>query len=120
MTQNGANLDIKNEKNETGVATVTSPISISAGPPWNMLGTVLRRRERHLYVAIWFYLATFITVALLNVVNSFELPVSLLKSYSMYAGVQDALAVLHAPRLQHVAAIVHQQVRHHALVGQQV
>jgi cytochrome c oxidase cbb3-type subunit I/II len=58
---------------------------------WNMLGTVLRRRERHLYVAIWFYLATFITVALLHVVNSLELPVSLLKSYSMYAGVQDAL-----------------------------
>ena len=44
-----------------------------------------------MYVAIWFYLATFITVALLHVVNSLELPVSLLKSYSMYAGVQDAL-----------------------------
>ena len=57
----------------------------------NMLGTIVRRRERHMYVAIWFYLATFITVALLHVVNSFELPVSLLKSYSMYAGVQDAL-----------------------------
>jgi cytochrome c oxidase cbb3-type subunit I/II len=57
----------------------------------NMLGTIARRRERHMYVAIWFYLATFITVALLHVVNSFELPVSLLKSYSMYAGVQDAL-----------------------------
>jgi len=58
---------------------------------WNMLGTIIRRRERHMYVAIWFYLATFITVALLHVVNSLELPVSLLKSYSMYAGVQDAL-----------------------------
>lgn len=58
---------------------------------WNMLGTVFRRRERHMYVSIWFYLATFITVALLHVVNSLELPVSLLKSYSMYAGVQDAL-----------------------------
>src|SRR5215831_13857436 len=57
----------------------------------NLLGTVFRRRERHMYVAIWFYLATFITVALLHVVNSLELPVSLLKSYSMYAGVQDAL-----------------------------
>jgi cytochrome c oxidase cbb3-type subunit I/II len=57
----------------------------------NLLGTVARRREKHLYVAIWFYLATFITVALLHVVNSMELPVSLLKSYSMYAGVQDAL-----------------------------
>ena len=50
-----------------------------------------KRRERHMYVSIWFYLATFITVALLHVVNSLELPVSLLKSYSMYAGVQDAL-----------------------------
>ncbi len=58
---------------------------------WNMLGTIVRRRERHLYVSIWFYLATFITVALLHVVNSLGLPVSLLKSYSMYAGVQDAL-----------------------------
>ena len=53
---------------------------------WNMIGTVLRRRERHMYVSIWFYLATFITVALLHVVNSLELPVSFLKSYSMYAG----------------------------------
>ena len=58
---------------------------------WNMLGTIARRRERHMYVSIWFYLATFVTVALLHVVNSLELPVSLLKSYSMYAGVQDAL-----------------------------
>jgi cytochrome c oxidase cbb3-type subunit I/II len=57
----------------------------------NMLGTIVKRRERHLYVAIWFYLATFITVAVLHIVNSLELPVSLLKSYSMYAGVQDAL-----------------------------
>lgn len=58
---------------------------------WNMLGTIFRRREKHIYVAIWFYIATFLTVALLHVVNSFELPVSFLKSYSMYAGVQDAL-----------------------------
>jgi len=58
---------------------------------WNLIGTVLRRRERHMYVSIWFYLATFITVALLHVVNSLELPVSFFKSYSMYAGVQDAL-----------------------------
>ncbi|MEO8070470.1 MAG: cbb3-type cytochrome c oxidase subunit I, partial [Acidobacteriota bacterium] len=57
----------------------------------NMIGTILKRRERHLYVAIWFYLATFLTVAILHIVNSLELPVSLLKSYSMYAGVQDAL-----------------------------
>ena len=72
------------------------PIDIAIAAVWiafgvNMLGTIARRRERHMYVAVWFYLATFITVALLHVVNSFELPVSLLKSYSMYAGVQDAL-----------------------------
>ncbi|MGZ4116339.1 MAG: cytochrome-c oxidase, cbb3-type subunit I [Bacteroidia bacterium] len=58
---------------------------------WNMFGTILKRRERHLYVAIWFYIATFVTVAVLHIVNSFELPVSFLKSYSWYAGVQDAL-----------------------------
>jgi cytochrome c oxidase cbb3-type subunit I/II len=58
---------------------------------WNMFGTIIKRRERHLYVAIWFYIATFITVAMLHVVNSFELPVSAMKSYSWYAGVQDAL-----------------------------
>jgi cytochrome c oxidase cbb3-type subunit I/II len=58
---------------------------------WNMFGTILRRRERHLYVAIWFFIATFITVAMLHLVNSMEMPVSLLKSYSWYAGVQDAL-----------------------------
>lgn len=58
---------------------------------WNMFGTILKRREQHLYVAIWFYIATFVTVAVLHLVNSFELPVSFFKSYSWYAGVQDAL-----------------------------
>ncbi|MFL5753432.1 MAG: cytochrome-c oxidase, cbb3-type subunit I [Bacteroidia bacterium] len=58
---------------------------------WNMFGTIIKRRERHLYVAIWFYIATFVTVAVLHIVNSFELPVSFFKSYSWYAGVQDAL-----------------------------
>ncbi len=57
----------------------------------NMFGTIILRRERHLYVAIWFYIATWITVAMLHIVNSFEMPVHLLKSYSWYAGVQDAL-----------------------------
>lgn len=57
----------------------------------NMIGTILKRRERHMYVAIWFYIATFITVAVLHVVNSFEIPVTMFKSYSMFAGVQDAL-----------------------------
>src|SRR5690606_29742858 len=52
---------------------------------------ILRRRERHLYVAIWFYLAMFVTVAVLHILNSMALPVNGLKSYSVYAGVQDAL-----------------------------
>ncbi len=58
---------------------------------WNLIGTMLRRRQRHLYVAIWFYIATFITVAVLHIFNSLELPVTAFKSYSVYAGVQDAL-----------------------------
>jgi len=58
---------------------------------WNMIGTILQRRTTHIYVAIWFYIATFVTVAVLHIVNSFELPISLMKSYSLYAGVQDAL-----------------------------
>ncbi len=58
---------------------------------WNFIGTMLKRRQRHLYVAIWFYLATIVTVAVLHIFNSFELPVNALKSYSVYAGVQDAL-----------------------------
>jgi cytochrome c oxidase cbb3-type subunit I/II len=72
------------------------PIDIAITVVWvvfgiNMFGTILRRRERHLYVAIWFYIATFVTVAVLHIVNSFQLPVSLFKSYYVFAGVQDAL-----------------------------
>jgi cytochrome c oxidase cbb3-type subunit I/II len=58
---------------------------------WNMFATILVRRVQHLYVAIWFYIATFVTVAILHIFNSFELPISFMKSYSWYAGVQDAL-----------------------------
>ncbi|KXK46848.1 MAG: hypothetical protein FNNCIFGK_01325 [Bacteroidia bacterium] len=72
------------------------PIDIAITIIWvifgiNMFGTILRRRERHLYVAIWFYIATVVTVAVLHIVNSLELPVTLFKSYPIYAGVQDAL-----------------------------
>ncbi len=72
------------------------PIDIAITLIWivfgiNMFMTIIKRRERHLYVAIWFFIATFVTVAMLHVVNSFELPISLTKSYSWYAGVQDAL-----------------------------
>lgn len=57
----------------------------------NFFGTLIRRRERHLYVALWFYIATIITVAILHVINSIEIPVSWMKSYPVYAGAQDAL-----------------------------
>src|SRR6266567_3126099 len=72
------------------------PIDIAITVIWvvftvNLLGTILRRREKHLYFAIWFYIATAVTVALLHIVNSLEVPASLFKSYSIYAGVQDAL-----------------------------
>ena len=72
------------------------PIDIAITVIWiifgiNMIGTIMKRREKHLYVAIWFYIATFFTVALLHVVNSIEIPVSFLKSYPVFAGVQDAM-----------------------------
>jgi len=57
----------------------------------NMFGTIIKRREQHMYVAIWFYIATFVTIAVLHIVNSVELPISAWKSYYVYAGVQDAL-----------------------------
>lgn len=58
---------------------------------FNMFATILTRRVKHMYVSIWFYIATFVTVAVLHIFNSFELPISFMKSYSWYAGVQDAL-----------------------------
>jgi cytochrome c oxidase cbb3-type subunit I/II len=72
------------------------PIDIAITIIWvvfgiNMFGTIFKRRERHLYVAIWFYIATFVTIAVLHIVNSIQLPVSAFKSYMVYAGVQDAL-----------------------------
>lgn len=74
------------------------PIDIAIALVWvswgaNMIGTLIKRRQRHIYVAVWFYLATFVAVALLHIFNSLALPIGLtsLKSYSVYAGVQDAL-----------------------------
>ncbi len=72
------------------------PIDIAVVLIWvvfgiNMIGTILKRRVRHIYVAIWFYLSTLVTVAVLYIFNNLELPVTGLKSYSLYAGVQDAL-----------------------------
>ena len=57
----------------------------------NMFGTIFKRRENHLYVAIWFYIATWVTVAVLHIVRSFELPVTLTQSYPLFSGVQEAL-----------------------------
>ncbi|NGM66652.1 cytochrome-c oxidase, cbb3-type subunit I [Sphingobacterium sp. SGR-19] len=72
------------------------PIDIAITLIWvvfgiNMFGTIIKRRERHMYVAVWFYIATFVTVAVLHIVNSIQLPISFWKSYYVYAGVQDAL-----------------------------
>ncbi|MFN8135068.1 MAG: cytochrome-c oxidase, cbb3-type subunit I [Bacteroidales bacterium] len=58
---------------------------------WNMMWTILKRRVKHIYVAIWFYIATFVTVAVLHIVNSIEIPWAIFKSYPVFAGVQDAL-----------------------------
>ncbi len=72
------------------------PIDIAIALVWvvftvNLMGTILRRREKHMYVAIWFFIATALTVAMLHIVNSLEVPASAFKSYPIYAGVQDAL-----------------------------
>ncbi len=72
------------------------PINILVAVIWVVFGivfftTLARRRERSLYVAIWFYIGTIITVALLYVVNHLSLPTSLLHSYPIFSGVQDAL-----------------------------
>lgn len=72
------------------------PIDILIALVWiafgvNMFGTILKRRENHLYVAIWFYIATWVTVTVLHVFNNLEIPVSLTKSIPVFAGVQDAL-----------------------------
>lgn len=72
------------------------PLDIAVTVIWvafgiNLIGTMIRRRQRHIYVAIWFYIATWVTVAMLYIVNNMEIPVTMWKSYSAYAGVQDAL-----------------------------
>jgi len=72
------------------------PIDILIAVVWlvfaaNLFGTIFKRRERHLYVAIWFYIATVLAIAMLHVINSLALPVTLTQSYSLFAGAQDAL-----------------------------
>jgi cytochrome c oxidase cbb3-type subunit I/II len=88
------------------------PIDLAIAVVWvgffgvNFFGTLAKRRERHMYVALWFYIATIVTVAMLHVFNNIWIPAGivhwfntgeapsaelLMKSYPVYAGVQDAL-----------------------------
>ena len=72
------------------------PIDVAITLVWvvfaiNFFWTLARRNEKNLYVALWFYIATIVTIAVLHIVNSLEIPVTLTKSYSIFAGVQDAL-----------------------------
>jgi cytochrome c oxidase cbb3-type subunit I/II len=72
------------------------PIDVAVTVIWlvfaaNFFLTLKNRNEKHLYVAIWFYIATIVTVAVLHVVNSLAIPVFAFKSYSIFGGVQDAL-----------------------------
>ncbi len=73
------------------------PIDIAIAVVWvgffgvNFFMTLVKRRERHMYVALWFYIATIVTVALLHVFNNLVVPLNLFKSVPVYAGVQDAM-----------------------------
>src|SRR5512134_2335923 len=72
------------------------PIDLAIALVWvvfaiNFFWTLAKRNEKHLYVAIWFYIATIVTVAVLHIVNSLSLPISPWKSYGFFAGVQSAL-----------------------------
>ncbi|MGC4030492.1 MAG: cytochrome-c oxidase, cbb3-type subunit I [Tepidisphaeraceae bacterium] len=72
------------------------PIDIAIAVVWlgffgtNFFMTLIKRRERHMYVALWFYIATIVTVTVLHVFNNLVIPAGLFKSYPIYAGVQDA------------------------------
>jgi len=72
------------------------PIDVAVVVIWVIFGvnffmTLIQRRMKHMYVAIWFWIATWVTVAVLYIVNNLQLPTSFLHSYPVYAGVQDAL-----------------------------
>jgi cytochrome c oxidase cbb3-type subunit I/II len=71
------------------------PIDIAIAIVWvafavNFFAMCRNRREKHLYVALWFYIASIVTVAILHIFNNLVIPAGLFKSYSIYAGVQDA------------------------------
>ncbi|NUO49901.1 MAG: cytochrome-c oxidase, cbb3-type subunit I [Polyangiaceae bacterium] len=72
------------------------PIDLAIAVVWiafaiNFFWTLARRAEKHLYVAIWFYIATIVTITVLHVVNSLAVPIAATKSYSIFGGAQDAL-----------------------------
>jgi len=72
------------------------PIDLLVAVVWvvytlNLIMTVVKRRVRHIYVAIWFYLSTAVTIAMLYIFNNLEVPATLFKSYSVYSGVEDAV-----------------------------
>ena len=72
------------------------PIDLAVTLVWvvfaiNFFGAIAKRNEKNLYVALWFYIATIVTVAVLYIVNNLAIPVGLAKSYIVWAGVQDAL-----------------------------
>jgi cytochrome c oxidase cbb3-type subunit I/II len=71
------------------------PIDVAIALVWvvfavNLFGTIVRRRERHLYVALWFYIASVVAIAVLHIFNNLVVVAGPFKSYSIYAGVQDA------------------------------
>ncbi len=72
------------------------PIDIAITVIWvifaiNFFWTLAKRREKHMYVAIWFYIGTIVTVAVLHIVNSIQIPVGAFNSYPVWSGIQDAL-----------------------------
>ncbi len=72
------------------------PIDVAVVIVWvafgiNLIWTILNRRTKHIYVAIWFYIATWVTIAVLYITNNIAIPVSFTESYPVYAGIQDAL-----------------------------
>ncbi|MBC9250520.1 cytochrome c oxidase, cbb3-type subunit I [Pseudomonas alcaligenes] len=72
------------------------PVDILLGIVWItylvvFFGTIVKRKTKHIYVGNWFFGAFIVVTAMLHIVNSMEMPVTLFKSYSMYAGATDAM-----------------------------
>jgi cytochrome c oxidase cbb3-type subunit I/II len=72
------------------------PIDVAITVVWvafaiNFFGTIARRKVKHLYVAIWFYMSFVITIAVLHIFNSLAIPATLFRSYPIYSGLTDAL-----------------------------